>query len=88
MDPAALVELASLRVTGTLNVAGTEPLSRHDFGVLLLEHFGVTERGRVERARAADLAEPRPRDLTLDVSKARSLLATRLPGVRETLRRT
>jgi len=82
---AALTELVSLDVAGTLNVAGTEALSRFDYGTLLLGHFRAANRERVERARAADLAEPRPLDLTLDVSKARSLLATSLRGVRETL---
>jgi dTDP-4-dehydrorhamnose reductase len=84
---AALAELAASDVAGTLNVAGTEPLSRFDYGVLLLEWFRVPRRERVERARAADLAEPRPLDLTLDVSKARRLLATPLTGVRESLTR-
>ncbi len=82
---AALAELASIDVSGTLNVAGAEALSRFDYGTLLLEHFRAPNRGRVERARAADLASPRPLDLTLDVSMARTLLATPLLGVRETL---
>jgi dTDP-4-dehydrorhamnose reductase len=83
---AALAELVSLDVAGTLNVAGTEPLSRFDYGTLLLDHFRAANRDRVERARAADLAEPRPLDLTLDVSKARSILATPLGRVRDALR--
>jgi dTDP-4-dehydrorhamnose reductase len=70
---------------GTLNVAGADALSRFDYGTLLLEHFRVPNRERVEKARAADLVEPRPRDLTLDASTARALLATPLRGVRETL---
>ena len=82
---AALTELIALDVAGTLNVAGAEALSRHEFGRLLLDWFKVPKRRNVEAARAADLAEPRPLDLTLDVSKARSLLAAPLLGVRETL---
>jgi dTDP-4-dehydrorhamnose reductase len=89
---AALTELASgdgpqmfAVFGGTLNVAGAEALSRFDYGTLLLDHFRVPNRDRVEKARAADLVEPRPLDLTLDVSKARALLATPLSGVRETL---
>jgi len=83
---AALTELVALDVAGTLNVACAEPLSRFDYGTLLLDHFRVPNRDRVEKARAADLVEPRPLDLTLDVSKARALLTTPLRGVRETLR--
>src|SRR5262245_41771966 len=83
----ALTELVTLDVAGTLNVAGAEPLSRFDYGTLLLEWFRVPGRERVESARAAGLADPRPLDLTLDTSKARALLATPLPGVRATLER-
>lgn len=82
---AALTELVALDVVGTLNVAGREPLSRYDYGVLLLEWFRVPRRTRVVKARAADLADPRPLDLTLDTSNARALLATPLLGVHETL---
>lgn len=83
---AALAELVALDVAGTLNVAGTEPLSRFDYGTLLLDFFRVPKRRNVEKAIAAGLVPPRPLDLTLDVSKARALLATPLRGVRETLR--
>ncbi len=82
---AALAELVALDVAGTLNVAGTEPLSRFDYGTLLLDFFRVPKRRNVEEALAAGLTPPRPLDLTLDVSKARKLLATPLRGVRETL---
>lgn len=83
----ALAELVTLDVAGTLNVTGAEPLSRFDYGTLLLDWFDVPGRERVEKARAAGLADPRPLDLTLDTSKARSLLATPLTGVRATLER-
>jgi dTDP-4-dehydrorhamnose reductase len=72
-------------VRGTLNVAGTQPLSRFDFGMRLLRRFGATRLELVRAARAADLAEPRALDLTLDVSRARSLLRTPLRGVDEEL---
>jgi dTDP-4-dehydrorhamnose reductase len=84
---AALAELVTLDVAGTLNVAGAESLSRFEYGSLLLAWFRVPGRERVKRARAAALAEPRPLDLTLDTSKARALLSTRLLGVRATLER-
>ena len=83
----ALVELLGLDVRGTLNVAGTEPLSRYDYHVLLLRHFRVRGRSRVRRARAAMAQELRPLDLTLAVSYAASLLATPLRGVRDELAR-
>jgi len=93
LDRAALAEclsrLLDVPARGPLHVAGTEPLSRHEFATLLLEHFGVPGRDQVEAARAADLeaagAPPRPRDLRLDVRRAERLLDVRLPGVRELL---
>lgn len=81
----ALAELVSTYIGGTLNVAGEEAISRWDYGRLLLDWFRVPGRERVERARAADLPEPRPLDLTLDTALARALLATPLRGVKAVL---
>src|SRR5262249_47315650 len=80
-----LAELVDLDVEGTLNVAGTEPMSRYDYGMLLLEHFRVAKRKDVQPTSARDMRVPRPLDLTLDVSKARALLETPLVGVRDAL---
>ncbi len=80
----ALVRLAEVEVRGTLNVAGDEALSRHAFGLLCLRHFGVAGVERVTATRAADLEAAggalRPRDVTLDVSRAKHLLGLALPG--------
>jgi len=81
----ALAELLTLDVSGTLNVAGEEPLSRFEYGTLLLNWFDIPNRHNIEAGLSADLSEPRPRDLTLDTSKARASLSTRLRGVRATL---
>jgi len=85
----ALVRLLDADVRGTLNVAGREAVTRHAWGTRLLAHFDVPGRERVETVRAADLeaqgAPPRPRDLTLDVSRAEALLGMRLPGLGEVL---
>jgi dTDP-4-dehydrorhamnose reductase len=84
-----LAELLDISVRGPLHVAGTEPVSRHEFGVLLLEHFGVPGRERVVAVSAAQQeaagAAPRPRDLRLDVRRAEQLLGVALPGVRDVL---
>ena len=80
----ALARLLPLDVAGTLNVAGKEACSREVFYRRLLEHFDVAGRERVESVRIADLeaagAPPRPRDLTLDVRRASTLLALEMPG--------
>lgn len=72
-------------VSGTLNVAGTQALTRAAFAMRLLRRFGAARLDLVREARAADAPEPRPLDLTLDVSRARALLRTPLVGVDEEL---
>ena len=71
----ALLELAALDVSGTLHVAGADAVSRVDFAELLV-------RGPVRRARAP---ATRPLDCSLDSSRARAMIRTRLRGVREVL---
>jgi dTDP-4-dehydrorhamnose reductase len=69
----ALLELAALDVSGPLHVAGPDVVSRADLAEL------ATGR-RVERIQAPP---GRPLDCSLDCSRARALLRTRLRGVRE-----
>jgi dTDP-4-dehydrorhamnose reductase len=80
---AALVELAAGGASGRLHVAGPERVSRHALGVLVLRAAGLraAERERVMRAvRRADfdLSPPRPRDVSLDATRARALLGAPL----------
>ncbi len=83
----ALADLLALDVTGPLNVAGAEALSRLAFGTLLLDHFDVSGRERVRAERAAEReaagAAPRPRDLTLVTDRAQRLLGRTFPGPRQ-----
>jgi dTDP-4-dehydrorhamnose reductase len=69
----ALLELVALEAAGLLHVAGADAVSRHELAEL------VTRRP----ARAATAPPTRPLDCTLDSSRARTLLRTRLRGVRE-----
>jgi dTDP-4-dehydrorhamnose reductase len=71
----AVLELLPLDVPGPLHVAGADNVSRFDFAVLL-----GADPSRLERATTTP---DRPRDVTLDSSRARSFLATPLRGVRE-----
>jgi dTDP-4-dehydrorhamnose reductase len=81
---AALVELAGMDVTGWLHVAGDQPLNRYAFGQRLLRFHGVDPTPLVPvLSRASGLT--RPLDCTLDISRARTLLATPLPGVDDVL---
>ncbi|MCZ7547517.1 MAG: sugar nucleotide-binding protein [Anaerolineae bacterium] len=74
----ALLELAALTYTGVLHIAGPEPLTRWDYGRALLDAMGLLETARVEPVRAAEVAPDRPRDLTLDLTRARQALQTPL----------
>jgi dTDP-4-dehydrorhamnose reductase len=72
---AALLELAEGGVSGVLNVAGADRVSRVELAELVVG-------GPVRQA----LAPPgRPLDCSLDSSRARALLRTPLRGVREVL---
>lgn len=76
---AACLELAGLDFRGVLNVAGEQVLSRAEFGLRLLDYWGVTDR---ETLSLADDASGRwPLDCTLDLTLARRVLRTPLPGV-------
>ncbi len=84
-----LIRLLDTPVNGTLNVAGHEALSRYQFGVMLLRHFGVPGLEHVEACSAEEMeaqgGERRPRDLTLQVGRAEMLSALPLPGVSDLL---
>ncbi len=71
----ALLELAALDVAGPLHVAGADDVSRAELAELF-------RRGPVRSARAP---KTRPLDCSLDSSRARALIRTRLRGVREVL---
>jgi dTDP-4-dehydrorhamnose reductase len=71
----ALLELAALDVSGPLHVAGADGVSRCEFARLITR----------TDVRCAPAPETRPLDCRLDSSRARSLLRTRLRGVREVL---
>lgn len=82
----ALADILGREGSGILNVAGAEPVSRHTLGLLLLTHFGARDLWNVRAALAASHPEPRPLDLTLDVSRAQSMLRTPLPRITDSLR--
>jgi dTDP-4-dehydrorhamnose reductase len=71
----ALLELVQLGISGPLHVAGADGVSRCEFARLVTG----TE------VRCAPAPPTRPLDCRLDSSRARSLLKTRLRGVREVL---
>jgi dTDP-4-dehydrorhamnose reductase len=70
----AILELASVDVSGPLHVAGADGLSRLDFARLI-----------EPTARGGPRPPNRPGDCRLDSSRAQALLRTRLRGAREVL---
>ena len=81
----ALLEIAERDVSGFLNVAGSQVLSREQFGRRMLRWWRIEDRGLVQSFRASKIAPQVPRDLRLRLARARELLATPLPGVDEVL---
>jgi dTDP-4-dehydrorhamnose reductase len=79
-----LVKLVDARVTGVIHIAG-EGLSRYEFATILAEVLGVSrDLVKPKRLAEAKLVAPRPRDSSLDTSKAREL-GLALPSTRECL---
>ena len=82
----ALVELLDVGTRGLLHVAGPERVSRHAFGLAVLEAMGLTRQDAEAAVRAVEQSEvdtgaPRPRDVSLDARVAARLLGTPLHGV-------
>jgi dTDP-4-dehydrorhamnose reductase len=81
----ALLELAANGYRGVLNVAGTDPISRYDLGVLVARRDGL-DPASIPAGRLADLPLSRPADVRLRLDKAQALLRTRLRGAHEFMR--
>jgi dTDP-4-dehydrorhamnose reductase len=79
----ACIELIDHDYTGILHVAGADRVSRADFGLRLLAWWGIVP-GRGLETGPSD-ANRWPLDTTLDITLARRLLETPLPGVRKIL---
>jgi dTDP-4-dehydrorhamnose reductase len=81
---AAVRELIASDYAGPLNVAGPDPVSRADIGLLVARREGL-DPGAVKTTTSAASGLLRPTDVRLDVTRAAGLLRTRLRGVRELL---
>lgn len=78
----ACLELLHLDYNGILNVAGEQVMSRAEFGLKLLDWWGMDERQGLSIDKSEDAW---PLDCRLDIGRATTLLATPLPGVDEVL---
>jgi dTDP-4-dehydrorhamnose reductase len=82
----ALLELAGTSFTGILHLGGSERIGRYAFGLLLAELNGLPK-SLVKPVRMEEFppAAPRPKDVSLNVSKAEGLLKTKPQNCREGL---
>jgi dTDP-4-dehydrorhamnose reductase len=80
---AALLELAASPHAGIHHVAGADPVSRHELGVLIARRDGLDEAALPTGPRAGNV--PGPLDVRLDCTDTQARLGTRLRGAREFL---
>jgi dTDP-4-dehydrorhamnose reductase len=79
---AACLELLEVPFRGVIHVAGREAMTRAEYGLRLLDWWGVSERSTL---RVGPSGPEWPLDCRLDISLALRLLRTPLPGVDEVL---
>jgi dTDP-4-dehydrorhamnose reductase len=72
------------RVNGTIHLGGAERISRYEFARLTAQVFNLADEHLVPCRQAhVKMAAPRPRDVSLDIRKARSLGFSPLPLAEE-----
>ncbi len=77
-----LLELCVSDLSGILQIAGPNPLSRAEYGSSLLEIMGYSSE-HVEHVLAAEVSPDRPRNLTLNLDKALRSLQTPLRSIQQ-----
>ena len=75
----ALLELAQGNFVGVINLAGAQRLSRYEFGMKIANAYHRDP--RFTAALSKTFPGRRPRDCTLDIKLAQTVLRTRLRGV-------
>lgn len=83
----ALLELTRIPFAGPLHLAGPEPLTRWELGLNMLEWLGKTPPELLLPSTRSASDTIRPRDLTLNIDKAKEVLSTPLLSIAEVRRR-
>jgi len=78
-----LLELGLKEVPGILHLGGPESLNRWDLGMGLLHHFGGTPTPNIQKGTIEASGLVRPKDLTMDSTRAQQLLQTPLFSLQE-----
>ena len=82
-----LIEIARQRITGLIHVAGGTRLSRYDFGRKIADLFEFPSQLLIPRRREeVHSIPPRAPDVSMNITKARSLFNTPFRGIEENLR--
>ena len=79
-----LKEIVERNITGILNVAYEDRFNKYDFAMKLADVFGLDKR-LIQKVRRADVPghEKMPLDVSLDISKAKKLLRTKIPSLHQ-----
>jgi dTDP-4-dehydrorhamnose reductase len=78
-----LLELTNTDFSGVLNIAGPERLTRWEFGLGILALHDRPPTGKIVPSTRAEAGLIRPRDLTLNIEKARNSLEAPLLSLKE-----
>lgn len=82
----ALIELIDHPFCGTINLGGSERISRYDFGVKMAEVFQLPQQHLIKRSMHEFKAlANRPVDISMDISLASSILRTRMLNCEQSL---
>ncbi len=79
----ALLELSTIPYQGILNLAGPESLNRWDFGQAILKLLGRKPTPNIRTSTIDESGMIRPKDLALNIDRARQLLKTPFLSVSE-----
>ncbi len=81
----ALLKLVDVEVTGPLNIAGNQVMTRAEFGRCMLDWWQIDSQGLLGSGKAKDVSAKIPLDLRLSTHKAEKLLQMTFSGVDEVL---
>tara|TARA_Y100000590_G_scaffold217268_1_gene246034 strand:- start:76 stop:951 length:876 start_codon:yes stop_codon:yes gene_type:complete len=82
----SLLELADSSFNGFLNIAGPSSINRWDFGIKILDMLNIDLKSNIFPGLQSESGLQRPRNLTLDVTKAKHLLNTPLLNIDEAIK--
>jgi len=79
-----LIEMCGKNLSGVYHVAGSERCSKYNFGLEIAQAFGLDKNLiRPSSIAEAGLRAPRPKDVSLNVTKISGAIDTQLLGVKE-----